>query len=265
MKPEEADIPFFVEKLRDGLTHRQAKNKAYSLRAYAKHLGIPASTLSQVMIGNRALPLKNADAVMVNLKLSPKDRSRFLDSLYQVDCALDAIKIRPKNDRVFLDETYSEIISEWEHYAAIMLYDCVERLDLETVMERLGLKRARAEVVIENLLRYQMMKREPDGQLMVKPTSYKTSEDVASSALRDSHVEALSLAKEKLDDVPSDLRDFSSLTVAVDLKQLPIAKKIIREFRQKMTELLKTGDKTEVYQLAIQFYPLSRASAKAKK
>ena len=55
-----------------------------------------------------------------------------------------------------------------------------------------------------------------------------------------------------------ELRDFSSTTVAIDLDKLPEVKTIIREFRQKMTTLLRDGKKTDVFQLAIQFYPLTK-------
>lgn len=47
------------------------------------------------------------------------------------------------------------------------------------------------------------------------------------------------------------------MTMALSLNKVPEAKTIIREFRQKMSALLKDGYKTDVYQMAIQFYPLT--------
>ena len=65
------------------------------------------------------------------------------------------------------------------------------------------------------------------------------------------------MGKHKLKEIGVELRDFSAMTIALDLEKLPEAKTIIREFRQKMGTLLRNGNKTEVYQLAIQLYPLS--------
>ncbi|MNL64824.1 hypothetical protein D3C87_1890770 [compost metagenome] len=70
------------------------------------------------------------------------------------------------------------------------------------------------------------------------------------------------MGKAKLDEVDMMLRDFSSTTLAIDLDKLTEAKTIIREFRQKMSALLRDGNKTDVYQLAIQFYPLTHPSLK---
>ena len=71
------------------------------------------------------------------------------------------------------------------------------------------------------------------------------------------HLEELELAKNKLKEIEKDLRDFSSSTYALDPEKMDEAKTIIREFRQKMGALLKSGEKKEVYMLAIQFYPLT--------
>jgi hypothetical protein len=40
---------------------------------------------------------------------------------------------------------------------------------------------------------------------------------------------------------------------------MPEVKTIIREFRQKMTALLRDGKKTDVCQMSIQFYPLTKS------
>ena len=48
------------------------------------------------------------------------------------------------------------------------------------------------------------------------------------------------------------------MTIAMDIEKLPEVKTIIREFRQKVTALLRDGKKTDVFQLAIQLYPLTK-------
>jgi uncharacterized protein (TIGR02147 family) len=86
----------------------------------------------------------------------------------------------------------------------------------------------------------------------------RTTEDVTMKALKDSHLETLEMGKNKLEEIDVELRDYSAMTIAVDLEKLPELKTIIREFRQKVSALLRDGNKTDVYQLAIQLYPLTK-------
>ena len=102
-----------------------------------------------------------------------------------------------------------------------------------------------------------LIKLQDDGTLIQAVANIKTSEDVSSKALQASHVQTLDFAKEKLLTIDVLQRDFSSILVPTDPKNLTEAKKLIREFRHKMEALLKDGDKTELYQLAIQLFPMT--------
>ncbi|MDD4973478.1 MAG: helix-turn-helix domain-containing protein [Bacteriovorax sp.] len=109
---------FYINKIKEDLSHKQRTNPQYSLRAYAKHLGVHSSTLSQILNGKRSLPLKNATAVVSKLNLGPKERTLFLESLYHIKTNLDDIKINQNDDRFMLDESYAKVIAEWEHYGS---------------------------------------------------------------------------------------------------------------------------------------------------
>ncbi len=252
------ETAFYLEKIRAGFSMRQRTNPTYSLRAYGRDLGIHPSTLSQVLLGRRPLPLKLSTQVADHLRLNARERTLFFDSLGKRRVSLDQIQISAEDTRFLLDETYFQIIAEWEHYAALTLFEC-EDFDPSPaeIARRLKIQVNRAEVVLINLIRFGLLKRLPSGELRPSHPSVRTTEDVASAALKASHRETLEMGKEKLDKVPPDLRDFSSMMVAIDPARLPEVKIVIREFRQKLSELLKSGAHTEVYQLGIQFYPLT--------
>ncbi|RYZ89824.1 MAG: TIGR02147 family protein, partial [Proteobacteria bacterium] len=163
-----------------------------------------------------------------------------------------------EDNRHLIDEAAYQVIAEWEHYAVLTLFDC-EKFEpsVESIQERLNIKKTRAEVVVDNLLKYGLLKIDQSGRLNKAHSSVKTSEDTFSQALRESHRETLELGKQKIDEIAIELRDFSSLMVAVDKEKIPAAKEAIREFRRKMLSLFEDGEKTEVFQLAIQFYPVS--------
>jgi uncharacterized protein (TIGR02147 family) len=255
----ETNNAFYINKIREDLSLKQRANPSYSLRAYANFLGLHSSTLSQVLSGKRSLPLKNAKEVTTKLNLGPKDKTLFLESLYRLKTNLDDIKVDQNDDRFILDESYSKVIAEWEHYAVLTLFDIDNFLATkEEISARLGISELRSEVVLNNLLICNLVNKDAAGIFQKTHAQVRTTEDVSMKALRDSHIETLEMGKNKLEEIDVELRDYSAMTVAMDIEKLPEAKTIIREFRQKMSALLRDGKKTDVYQLAIQLYPLTK-------
>ena len=254
---------YYIAKIREELSLKQRANPNYSHRAYARDLGLHSSTLSSILKGRRPLPLKNSKYVAAKLNLGPKERTLFLESLYRTKTNIDEIKIDENDDRFILDETYYKVIAEWEHMTVETLLEVDHFIATpENVAERLGITVNRAQVVLNNLLTCGLVKQDEQGKLVKVHAYIRTTEDVASQALRAAHVEALDIGKQKLDEIEVELRDFSSMTIAMDMERMPEVKTIIREFRQKMMALLRDGEKTDVCQLAIQFYPLTQLETK---
>lgn len=252
---------YYLTKMREGLSLKQRNNPHYSLRAYARDIGIHPATLSQIINGKRALPVKDSENVIRRLNLGPKEKSLFLESLVRKSSALNQIKISEEDNRLILDESYYKIIAEWEHYAVLELFNIPSFSGAkEEIAIRLDLTNNRTDVVLNNLKICGLIDIDENGLISKIHSDVRTTEDVTSQALRESHKEAMQMGISKIEEIEVELRDFSSSTLAVDIKKIPEAKKVIREFRQKMAALLDSGDKTEVYQIAIQFYPLSKIS-----
>lgn len=249
---------YYILKMREELSLKQRANPHYSLRAFARDLGLHSSTLSSIFKGHRPLPVKNSKHVASKLNLGAKERTLFLESLYRTKTKMDEIKIDSNDDRFIIDEAHYKVIAEWEHFAVETLLEVTDFEATEmSIAQRLGITPTRAKVVVQNLLTYGLVRYDENGKLVKIHERIRTPEDVANQALRDGHKETLEMGKSKLDEIDVELRDFSSMTVAMDLSRMPEVKTIIREFRQKMMALLKDGQKTDVCQLAIQFYPLT--------
>ncbi len=254
---------YYVTKIKEKLSLKQKQNPNYSLRAFSRDLNLHCSTLSQIIKGKRSLPLKRAVDVAKNLGLSPKEKTLFMESFYRSKTNIDEIEIPQLDERFMLDESYYQVISQWEHFAVLELFNLAEYdLSIRGIAKKLDISIMRTEVVVQNLLHCSLLIQTPEGDFERVHSDIKTTEDISSQALKESHRETLELGKRKLDEVELEFRDFSSSTLAVDLEKIPEAKTIIREFRQKMTSLLKNGKKTDVFQLAIQFYPLTKIRKK---
>lgn len=255
----ETQINYFQLKIKDTLSLKQRENTHYSLRAFARDLGMHPGTLAKVINGERSLPIKKVQEVMNRLKLTPSERTLFMESLLRKKTSIDNIKIDLLDTRHIVDESNYKVISEWEHFIVTDLFEIptFERTT-EDVARRLNITFNRAEVVVENLIISGLLTKDQDGKLINVHASIKTTEDIENQALQESHKETLRMGLNKLEEIEVELRDFSSMAQAIDLDQLLEAKTIIREFRQKMSALLRNGkNKTDVYQLAIQFYPIT--------
>ncbi|MDO9399316.1 MAG: DUF4423 domain-containing protein [bacterium] len=254
----ETQDAYYLSKIKEEFSRKQRANEHYSLRAYARDLGVHPSTLSQVMKGNRPLPLKDSASVVKNLKLGPKDKTLFMESLYRRKTSIDDIEISSLDERFMLDESYYKALAEWEHFAVLELYEIVDfQANIAEISKKLKITPNRAEVVVNNLLTCGLLKRNDMGELKRAHASVRTTEDVKCQAMQESHKETLMMGINKLEEIEVEFRDFSSTTVAIDLEKLTEAKTIIREFRQKMEGLFRDGNKTDLYQLAIQFFPLT--------
>ncbi|MGE3611116.1 MAG: DUF4423 domain-containing protein [Bacteriovoracaceae bacterium] len=250
---------YYSNKLKEVLSLRQQTNPSYSIRAFARDLDISSSSLSQILAGKRALPAKKSSDIIKKLKLPPQEESLFKESLGRHKASIDEIEISPMDGRFMLDESYFKVIAEWEHYAVLSLYEIPKfKPEIKEIAQRLGISETRTEIVLFNLEVCGLLVRNKKGKLVKAHPDVKTTEDIANSALVASHLETLEMGKKKILEVALDLRDFSSSTLSLDLKKIPEAKTIIREFRQKMSALVKNGNKTDIYQLAVQFYPLTQ-------
>ncbi len=254
---------YYLSKIKEDLSLKQRMNPLYSLRAYARDLGVHPATLSQVLKGKRPLPLKDSTHVLRKLNLGPKESTLFMESILSGKASLDQIKLDESDERFMLDESHFKIISEWEHYAVLELFNLQNfRASNEEIAFRLNLTMNRVDVVIQNLLVAGLIVRNHDETYRKIHEDVRTTENISSPALRASHRETVRMSLEKLEEIDLELRDFSSSTLALDPEKLPEAKTIIREFRKKMAALLRDGEKSEVYQLAIQFFPVTKTVSK---
>ena len=113
-------------------------------------------------------------------------------------------------------------------------------------------------MVINNLIKLKLIEKDPKLGFKRLANSLETSEDIESNALHKSHTECLDMANQKLNEVDVKLRDFSSVTMAINPDKLPEAKAIIREFQEKLYSLMNNEKPREVYIFNSQFFPITR-------
>lgn len=232
----------------------QARNPNYSMRSYAKKIGVGQSTVSEVLSGKRPLTKKNAVRILRGLDRSPEEiLTAFND---------DTAAANPKYKSLDMDTFH--IISSWHHYAILSLAETEDFQSSDAwIARRLGITKNQAAEAIEKLLRLNMLDRDPrTGNLKATGQQFEAISPVASPALRKANRQNLELASQALENIPVNERDFTAMTLCMDPNRIEEARKMIKNFRRNFNRVMDAGRKKEVYKLSVQLFPLSKSEAK---
>ncbi|QDK44517.1 hypothetical protein DOM22_04765 [Bdellovibrio sp. ZAP7] len=238
---------------------RQSKNKRFSRRAFAALLGISSGRLHEIMNGRHPITLKMAKKLIAKLNLEESKAAYFL-RLVESEAYLRADgrkRVRPKSTRLLSEEEFS-IVSDWEYFALMALAETATfRSEIPWLARKLSIPEARATEVVEHLLKQGLLNVSEKGEFKNTYTSMTTLIDIPSEVVRKANIECIRQAIENLDKIDVMKRDVSSLTLPVDMEKIPEVKALIREFKSKVTALMTKEQTTEVYNLNIQFVPVS--------
>jgi len=72
----------YIELLNREFESRKARNTKYSLRAFARDLGLSPGTLSEVLKQKRGLPVRSVAGISSRIELLGRDRDEFIRSAY---------------------------------------------------------------------------------------------------------------------------------------------------------------------------------------
>lgn len=241
------------------LAEKKALNPRYSLRMMAKRVGISPGRFSEFLSGKRSITPKQAQKIADGLNLDFGKRSAFL-RLVNADSTSSKLRLKNMEDVKFrqLSEDAFNAVADWYHFAILSLMDVDDfKMQPEWIGNRLGLAQSTVGAALQRLKNLGLI--EKRGRTWRKiDASHTTTHDVPSAALRISHKQSLRQAMDALDEVAVDLRDITSITMAVDLKSIPAVKKMIRAFRKQVSSVMETGRRTEVYNLNVQLVPVSK-------
>ncbi|MFL5812300.1 MAG: TIGR02147 family protein [Bdellovibrionia bacterium] len=246
----------FRRYLQQELIRRCEKNPGYSLRSFARSLGIHHTTLSRLIAGKRGLNSKSIQRLCGALKLSQAEASLYLDGKATEAPPLDSAHYQ----NLALDTFIS--ISEWYHDAILELTHIQGfKGDPKWIATKLGIKASQVKTAVERLQRLELLSITPRNQWidLSRDNTTNVSNDITSAALRKLQKQILELSMEALEEIPRAHRDHSSTTLAIEAADLPEIKERIKKFRFELTSFVqrKSVKANSVYQLAVSFFPLT--------
>lgn len=240
------------------LANRKSKNVRYSLRTFSSTVGISPGRLSELIAGKRRMTVKQAERVADRLNYNPTSRLQLIKVVSDQAGIRETKASRGSKQKFIAVSADSfQIIADWQHFAILSLMDTKSfKNDSRWIAQRLGIAKPLVEVSIERLCRVGILSKK-NGRLLKTGNNLETTHDISSPALRISHRQTLMQAADALDSVPVELRDITSISMAIDPAKIPRAKSLIRSFRHRLCEILEADEKSEVFNLNIQLVPVT--------
>jgi uncharacterized protein (TIGR02147 family) len=246
----------FRDFLRKELKARIDSNPMYSLRSFAKQLGISPSGLSMVMSGKCPVTLSFIEKVSSKLKIIAKDLHQ-----HQLNLLQEKSQITYQlKDFELIDSDKFEVIKEWYHYAILNLMRTKDfRQKPAWIAKRLSITLGEVQSAIERLTKIRFLEIR-NGKWIDKSSKFTshTNNKKFNEAAKQNQAQLFEKATKAIETVEFEKRNHTGVTLAFNLNDLDRAKEAITKFRKEfMTEFDKHADAEEVYQISIALFPLT--------
>lgn len=248
-----------IELLRQEFSRKVIKNRAYSLRSFARDLKMDASNLSKLLNYQKPIGRRQRSKLSEKLGFSESE----LTDLAPMASNTDDSSYNKHNFEIF------QIVAGRQHYAILELFKLKDfKPTISSIPSKLGITKQVAAESIDRLVKVGLLiQNKRTGELSpVDEASSSILETATSKAHRDQQAEILEGAIEALKNIPIELRSQSSMTMAIDVRNLDRARDLIRQFRRNLGRLLSNSENlSEVYQLSVSLYPITKTKTLGEK
>jgi transcriptional regulator with XRE-family HTH domain len=246
-----------IDHMKKTFADRCRKNPAYSLRAFSRSLGMDSSTVSSIMNGKRPLTIKSARKIVRGLDIANPVEAQTLITETFTDGHDD-----PGAGYTQVPIETAEAIAFWQHHAIMALLEVKDFKSTDrNISERLNIPLGIVWECLDRLEKLGLIARKKLGWELTGK-NLATPPEMPSGMIREGHRQYIHKALQSLDNDPLEVRDVSGITMAVSKARLKEAKKMIQDFRRKLSTYMEDGTRDAVYRLNVQLYPLSREKKK---
>ena len=253
------------------LEQKQTLNKRYSLRAFARDLGLENhGLLSLVLSKKRTLSVKFLNQVINRLQLENSEERylkilvRFHNAENDDDKALFSELIhemRPDHtfDKISIEQ--SRALTDWRYLAVIglvLLKDFNE--SPEWIANAIGrnIDSKTAAKILNELINVKLLFRNDNGELEFSSEDVLGPDEIPSGRIKKVQKEFLGLAQDAIDEQDIEQREFFQYTIGLNHEDVVEAKKILKDFRIKFVTKFKNDKADHLYQFGFQLFQLNK-------
>jgi uncharacterized protein (TIGR02147 family) len=240
------------------LGRRCARNSQYSLRAFAKFLGIDHATLSQLLRGKRALTARTILRLGTRLGLDRAAIDRY--ATHQATVAEFADDQAVSHQVQQLASDTATIIADWYHYAILELTRLRDfKADSRWIARVLGITADEVNIAVTRLTRLGLLEMvgrdqwiDRAGDLTAGLAHFnRAAVERLSEQVRQLLVRALGMSQ-------PGCCEHSTTALALSISSVPNVLERIAHFRKELITLLEQDPvRDDVYQLEINFFPIT--------
>ena len=249
-------------------SRRQSRNSGYSMRAYARDLGISVGRLSEIFSGKQGISARSAESIALRMGLPPRERERFVDlaaSCHSRNKVIrDAAARRLARSSMeasgqVLPEDVFRFVADWYYFSILELMGLgAFNEDPQWIASRLGISAEQAREAMQRLERMALIVRE-DGRWKPATAYTFSTSGIPSAAVREAHRQVIIKALDAVTKQSVAERDLSAMILAFDSTRIREAMADIKAFRRDFTRKYALSEsKDSVYALAMQFFRLDR-------
>ncbi len=261
----------YREILKRAFERRCARNPRYSMRAFARDIGVSAPRLSNVLNGRFGFSKASAISIGGKIGLQGAELELFCDlveseharSSLQRSAALKRLEVSMKRYESVSQDQF-EFISDWVHLAILELAKTGDgTFGPAEVVERLGVPEDRVQSALGRLVR--LGKLEPvDGsdahhRLRLESDLFVNPTGGSSQAVRSFHAQMLEKATSAIEGQSVEKRSLGALVVSIDETHYPSYLELLDRFHAEVDHLASQSKSPKrVYAFATQFFSLEQ-------
>lgn len=232
--------------LQTELSRRCQANPRYSLRAFARTLGVSPANLSLVLNRKRPASTRTVERMLARLDIGPRERELISGLPISLDFEEN------------LDLEVFEQVSTWLAYGILSLLKTKNfKPDERFVAKRLGVTQHEVRAALLALRKAGLLK-----GWKRTTNSLRLNNSISTSITRSFQRQLIERSIQSMENDPSSERDISSITFAMSKDQFQEAQEEIRRFRLRMAKIFeKTGEATDVFNLTVQLVPVTKGES----
>ena len=264
------DFYNYRDYLKNYLITAKVKNPKFSIGAWSKKLGLKSTAaLAKILSGEREASDSIIEKLILYFQFSKQESLTFRSLV-----SISKMKISEQDKALLCQKIYSQsknkkiesrriALDQFNLFATNLPFAIYElgKLPGLTVENLTSLLSDSKELDIreslKTLTRLNLIDVSPEKIIRSKKLHLETTDNIPNEAIKQYHKNGLAQAAKKIDNVAVELREFQSLILLLNTKNLNKYKKMIRDLMDDIENCDQSSQVNRLYTLQVQFYPVS--------
>lgn len=254
--------------LNDEFQRRLVRNPKYSLRAYARDIGVSFSRLSETLSSHVGISVESGQKISARLKMSDLEKEYFLNLILakhgrtldtRKKAALIVKNYKAKRIFCLLRENHSNLLSKWYYPALIELITMHKKPNISDIASALKITEHETVAAALYLAEQGFVVRSESGSWKKSTPFLKVESPTPSATIREFHRTFLRCASDAIETQPIEQRKYLSTFFQMRKDSIVEARKELEEFNEAFLKKYTAEQQAEVvYGFSLQMFKVEK-------